>query len=154
MEWDQFIGTGSNENYGYSVQQTTDSGYIIAGYTTVMGMGANVYLVKTDASGDTVWTKNYGSTEYDNGWAVQQTFDGGYIIAAQWDTTACLIKTDANGDTLWIKTYLPSGSTISVARSVQQTSDSGYIVSGAANFPGKWGEVFLIKTDSAGEPLC
>jgi hypothetical protein len=96
---------GANDEDAFSVQQTSDSGYVVAGYTGSFGaFDGDVYLIKTDASGDTLWTRRYGGSDYDWGYAVQQTSDGGYIVtgltasfgAGGWDIY--LIKTDANGN--------------------------------------------------------
>jgi hypothetical protein len=73
---------GPDADFGYSAQQTADGGYVVAGYTWSFGAGGeDVYLIKTDANGDTLWTRTYGGTGADNGYSVQQTTDGGYIIA-------------------------------------------------------------------------
>jgi len=103
---------GGSSDYAYAVQQTTDGGYILVGETWSFGAGnEDIYLIKTDANGDTLWTRTYGGTVRDEGWAVRQTTDGGYIVAgytqsfgAGWDNVY-LIKTNSNGDTLWTKTY-------------------------------------------------
>ena len=132
--WTQTFG-GSDYDYGYSVQQTSDGGYIIAGYTSSYGAGsADVYLIKTDAGGAQQWTQTFGGSSDDIGHSVRQTSDGGYIIAGVtssygaggWDVY--LIKTDALGDTLWTKTF--GGSSWDEGYSVQQTSDGGYIIAG------------------------
>ena len=78
--WRTYGGTGADQ--GFSAQQTTDGGYIIAGHTESFGAGgADVYLIKTDAVGDTLWTRTYGGTgTHDYGKSVQQSSDGGYIV--------------------------------------------------------------------------
>ena len=108
--WTKIYG-GAGTDEGQCVQQTTDSGYIIVGWTESFGAGAwDVWLLKTDADGDTLWTKTYGGIFVDYGYSVQQTNDGGYIIVG-WtksfgagDYDVYLVKTDVDGDTLWTKT--------------------------------------------------
>jgi hypothetical protein len=81
QRWERAYG-GTSSDWGESVQQTSDGGYIVAGYTWSFGAGYDdVYIIKTNASGDTTWTKTYGGTGSDEGEAVQQTLEGGYIIA-------------------------------------------------------------------------
>ena len=133
----------------YSVQQTQDGGYIIAGYTQ-SASGSNMYVIKTDPDGDSSaghgWQKTYSANAYGNiAYSVQQTTDGGYIIAGYTGPSGVssfvyLIKTDSTGDDStgaggWSRTYQYPGSYHNVAFSVQQTFDSsgnpdGYIVAG------------------------
>ncbi len=84
--WTKTYG-GSENDWGNSVVQTTDGGYIIAGHTYSYGAGtpdsSNVYIIKTDANGDTLWTGTYGDREWNYGQSVVQTADGGYIIAGE-----------------------------------------------------------------------
>jgi inosine-uridine nucleoside N-ribohydrolase len=83
MEWQKTFG-GSEFDYGNSVQQTSDGGYIIAGYTHypwAPGGNSDVYLVKADSLGNMQWQKTLGGSSWDRGYSVQQTSDGGYIIA-------------------------------------------------------------------------
>ncbi len=156
--WTKNYG-GTSYDDGYSVQQTSDNGYIIAGVTNSFGAGYNdVYLIKTNESGDTLWTKTYGGTDHDRGFSVQQTLDGGYIIAGYTESFGAgiydvyLIKTNANGDTIWTKTY--GGIDSDIGRAVQQTSDNGYIIAGyTSSFGAGLTDVYLIKTNESGDTL-
>ncbi len=79
--WTKTYG-GEGDEYGWSVVQTDDGGYIIAGETGSFGAGdVDVYIIRTDTNGDTLWTKTYGGSDNDGGRSVAQTSDGGYIIA-------------------------------------------------------------------------
>jgi hypothetical protein len=157
--WSRTYG-GSHYEYGWSVQQTTDGGYIVVGHTGSFGpTGHNVYLIKTDSLGDTLWTRVYLANYTDYGNSVQQTSDGGYIVAG-WTMSfgaggedVYLIKTDSLGHPLWIRTY--GGSSGDFGFSVQQTSDGGYIVAGlTCSFgAGYYGDAYVIKTDSLGDTL-
>jgi len=156
--WTRTYG-GRSDDRGHSVQQTSDAGYIIAGFTGSFGAGYfDVYLVKTDSSGDTLWTRTYGGSEWDHGYCVQQTSDAGYIIAGFTGSFGAggfdvyLLKTDSSGDTLWTRTY--GGSDFDAGYSVQQTSDGGYIIAGYTESFGAGGyDVYLLKTDSSGDTL-
>jgi TolB-like protein len=153
--WAKTYG-GTYWDYAFSVQQTSDGGYIVAGYTESFGGGNyDIFLVKTDANGNIIWAKTYGGTLNERAYSVQQTSDGGYIVAGVtysfgaggWDIF--LIKTEANGDIIWAKTY--GGTNLDYTHSVQQTSYGGYIVAGYTySFGAGWYDIFLIKTDANG----
>jgi hypothetical protein len=152
--WTRTYGGIGNE-IGFSVQQTSDSGYIIAGYTASFGSGnGDVYLIKTDTIGDTMWTRTYGGVNEDMGYSVRQTPDGGYIVAGKTasfgsgNSDVYLIKTNASGDIVWTRTW--GGSGVDFANSVEQTSDGGYIIAGYTAPPTGTGDVYLIKTDANG----
>jgi len=155
--WTRTYGGDNSDERGRCVQQTTDGGYIIAGHTG-SGAGLNdVYLVKTDAGGNTLWTRTYGGSSYDNGYFVQQTTDGGYIISGTTKSfgpgeyDAWLLKTDANGDTLWTRIY--GDIYDEYGWCVQQTTDGGYIVAGTVVYNIHNWDVYLLKTDANGDTL-
>ncbi|HKR04971.1 MAG TPA: T9SS type A sorting domain-containing protein [Bacteroidia bacterium] len=141
--WTKTFG-GPNGDYGYSVEQTTDSGYIVLGNMEINAGNVDGYLVKTNAAGNLLWSKNFGGTGFDNATSVHQTIDGGYIVTGQFFVTgayAQLIKFNASGNILWAKELVSSGG----ARDVQQTTDSGYVITGT-----DYSDIFLMKTDAAG----
>ncbi|MDD5530702.1 MAG: T9SS type A sorting domain-containing protein [bacterium] len=141
--WTRILG-GDKGDFGWSIQQAQDGGFIIAGTTSSFGAGLNdVYLIKTNSSGDTLWTKTFGGTGEDYGYSIQQTEDGGFIIAGMNDFEVYLIKTDSLGDTLWTKTY---GGV--EGHSVRQTQDGGFIIAGKTSVGND--DIYLVKTNSSG----
>jgi len=153
--WAKSYGGSSNDE-GTSVQQTPDNGYIVAGLTSSSGAGAiDVFLIKTNTNGDTAWTKTYGGSANDRGYSVDQTSDGGYIVCGQTNSfgaggsDAYLVKVNSTGMVQWSKAY--GGSADDEGRSVAQTSDGGYIVTGTTASFGAGGEdIFTFKTDGSG----
>jgi hypothetical protein len=157
--WTRTFGGNMNDEAS-SVQQTSDGGYIITGYTESLGAGLyDIYLVKTDGYGEGLWAKTYGGPHYEYAYGVQQTSDGGYIIAGgiysideDWGN-AYLIKTDSIGDTLWTKTYGLAEKWAN-AFSVTLTSDHGYLLAGCQDRDVWWNQDFyVVKTDSMGDTL-
>ncbi|MBW8051180.1 MAG: T9SS type A sorting domain-containing protein [Cytophagales bacterium] len=158
---------GDSSDIASSVQQTADGGYIIAGNTNSFGAGGqDVFLIKTDFNGDTLWTKTYGGADSDIANSVQQTLDGGYIIGGNtvsFDPVAdssdiYLIKTDPMGDTLWTKAY--GGTADEYCGSVQEVVDGltgnplGYIIAGNTNGYGAGlNDLYLVRTDTNGNML-
>ena len=153
IEWSKTFG-GSGEDLAYSVKETSDLGYILAGYTYSYGAGLNdVYLIKTDSDGNKIWERTYGYSSSEIGRSVLQTQDGGYIIAGYTNSTGAgkfdvwLIKTNQNGNVIWNKTF--GGTNNDYGRSVQKTSDGGYII-GGETYGVNGSDFYLIKTDSNG----
>ena len=132
--WTSIFG-GIGNDYPKSVKQTSDGGFIILGNTESYGAGsADYWLVRTNSSGVSLWTKTYGGTTADVGQSVTQTADGGFILAGLTnayvaDSDTWIIRTDSVGDTLW--TTLITGSGSNSSESVIQSMDGGYLVSGS-----------------------
>jgi hypothetical protein len=148
LGWQKSLGGGSDDGAAFA-QQTTDGGYIAAGYSNsnngnVSGNhgGGDYWLVKLDANGGITWKKCFGGTVLDYGTSVQQ-ISGGYIMAGysssvNGDVTGnhgssdyWLVRVDNNGVLLWQKSLGGSGQ--ETASCVQQTADGGYVVTGSAN---------------------
>ncbi|MCT2562336.1 T9SS type A sorting domain-containing protein [Chryseobacterium herbae] len=149
IQWQKSLG-GSNQDTANSVQQTSDGGYIVAGesYSTngdVIGNHgiSDYWIVKLDASGTMQWQKSLGGTSYEGANSIQQTSDGGYIMAGTGSSTNgdisinygngdfWIVKLDTSGAIQWQKSLL--GNLADTATSIQQTSDGGYIVAGMSN---------------------
>ncbi len=153
--WTKTFGGAGNEQ-GESIDITSDGGFIVTGFTTSYGTGfQEVYLVKTTSDGTLQWTKTYGGTVYNEGASVQQTSDGGYIIAGNTDSfgttgyNVYVLKTSSDGTLQWTKTF--GGTADDRANAVRQTSDGGYIIAGYTNsFGAGSADVYLIKTNSVG----
>jgi hypothetical protein len=139
--WTKTYGdTGAVWEGAYSMDMTPDGGYIISAFS-LDSISTQLWLIKTDSNGDSVWTKKYPMGA---GNCIRQTNDGGFVITgygAKGKSNIYLLKIDLQGDTLWLKTYGDSGSR---GYYVQQTSDSGYIVASSG---------LVIKTDSKGDTL-
>ena len=153
-EWSRAFG-GEDNDTADSVQQTADGGYIIAGDTESFGVDGDFYLVKTDGEGNEEWSRAFGGEETEEADSVQQTTDGGYIIAGYTKSfgagnyDAYLVKTDEEGNEEWSRTF--GGEENDSASSVQQTTDGGYIIAGrtASHGAGSW-DAYLVKTDGDG----
>lgn len=146
IEWQKVLG-GSSAEYAREIQQTKDGGYIIAGWSAstdgdITGNhGAGDYwIVKLSSAGSIEWQKSLGGSKADWGTAVQQTIDGGYIVAGysastdgditfnHGDMDYWVVKLNSSGNIVWQKNF--GGSGYDRAWSIQQTSDKGFIVAG------------------------
>lgn len=158
--WTKTYG-GSKDDYGISVEQTSDGGYIILGQTFSFGEGGDAWLLKTNSMGDTLWSRTYGDVGFDYPTFVRQTSDDGYIISGiktsvkDEDQDLWLVKTDSLGTVEWEKCY-GEKDYHDGGWCVQETSDGGYIISGDKGCPkagcGGW-KMWLLKTDSLGDTI-
>ena len=140
---------------GYSVQETSDGGYIIAGATSPwFGEIEDLWLIKTDSEGDTLWTRIYGGEGPDCGCSVREASDGGYIVAGYTSTdwSLWLLRTDENGDIVWTSGL--EGWWYGKGYSVTETSDGGWIVTGYVEpFDDAKHHLIVARMDSDGDTL-
>jgi len=173
IEWQRSLG-GSNGDYANSIQQTSDAGYIVAGYSAsndsdVSGNhgGLDYWVVKLNSSGNLEWQRSLGGSLNDYAYSIDQTSDGGYIITGEsasndGDVSGnngsidyWIVKLDSSGEIEWQRSL--GGSFDDVAESIQQTSDGGFIVAGySASNDGDVngnhgnGDYWVVKLDSSG----
>jgi hypothetical protein len=153
LEWSKTYG-GESYEIAYSLVETPDGGYAMAGYTNSFGVARHdCWLVKTDSAGNMEWNKTYGGAQYDGAYSVIVTSDGGFILAGYKDLQSnfvganfWLIKTDAYGNMLWNKTY---SKYTDKAYCVIETTDGGFALAGATGF---WSNnnIWVVKTDEYG----
>jgi len=155
LQWTKTIG-GENWDVGFSLIQTSDGGYAIAGITTSFGAGeADVYVVKLDANGNLQWTKTIGGKGWDVGTSIIQASDGGYVIAGSTTSFGAgkddvyVVKLDANGNLQWTKTI--GGPASDMGGSLIQTADGGYVIAGETeSFGAGEDDVYVVKLDANG----
>ncbi|MDD5087291.1 MAG: T9SS type A sorting domain-containing protein [bacterium] len=153
--WSRTFGTYNNDQC-FDVQLTADGGFALAGYMQANGSGNDDFaLVKTDANGNQQWRRTFRGSSDERCYAVQQTSDGGYLLAGGTESYGSgnsdfwLVKTNSNGDSLWSRTF--GGGNYERCYSAQQTSDGGYVLAGSTNSFGAGGRDFwLVKTNASG----
>jgi hypothetical protein len=151
--WTRYYG-GGYVDVAKDVRQTSDGGYVVVGYTSVVINEYDIWLLKTDANGDTLWTKTFGGSNSDLGYSVEQTSDGGYILcgdnqgAGQAHHNAYLVKTYPNGNLDWDEEY-GGNQTDEYGYCATPTSDGGYILVGKSLASGN-ADVYVVKTNFTG----
>ncbi len=153
LMWTKNYGNSSIDLLAYSVAQTFDSGFVITGRKDILYHPSQIYILKTNYYGDTLWVKCISdSTKGSSGYSIKQTADSGFIVIGDCVNDIYLIKTTVDGDTLWSKTF--GGSDVDLGRAVSQTDDGGYILAGVTLSYGAGGtDYYIIKTNDAGNEL-
>ncbi len=147
---------GSAGDYCLSLQQTSDGGYVLGGYTNSYGAGSSdFWLIKTDSTGSNHWSHTYGGSQSDVCLEVLQMSDGGYALAGHtWSfgSGQCdlwLVRTNSSGQSLWSRTY--GGSGVETCGAMAETSDGGYVLAGNTRYDMySTANVYLVKTDAYG----
>jgi len=153
--WTRIYG-GTGPCRAYDVQQTSDGGYIVTGYTQSPVTYGDFYLLKLNASGDSLWTRTYGGNGSEEGHSVKQTIDGGFIITGESfasfgpaSNNIYLIKTDNSGNAVWSWVY--GGVENDRAFDVEQMPDKGFVIAGGTESYGAGDyDACLLRTDSNG----
>jgi hypothetical protein len=154
--WAETYGGRYGTDAAYSVQQTADGGYVVAGYTTSFGAGrADVWVLKLNSWGGVEWQKAYGGDYDDEARSIQQTSDGGYIVGGFTNSfdgiggEFLVLKLNSIGSVEWQKTY--GSSSHDWAFSLRQTLDGGYVVAGyTTSFGAGSGDFWVLKLNSTG----
>ncbi len=150
---------GPGTEVGNVVRQLADGGYIVVGYTSSFGAGAeDVYLVRTDAAGETLWTRAIGGPGADWGWDIRATRDGGFIVVGFTNSFGAggddvyVIRTDAEGSALWTRTYGGPGDELAWA--FHETSDGGYVIAAQTeSFGAGERDLYLIRIEAGGDTV-
>lgn len=156
--WSKVYG-GPNVDRAEAIDCHADGTCVLAGFTNSFGNGSyNVYVLKINLNGDTLWTATYGGSEWDMAYKIKRTQDGGYIICGETYSNSAgendmlLLKISQNGEWEWEKRY--GGALRDVARDVVQLPDGGFALTGYTESTGygKY-DIALIRTDSWGDTL-
>jgi hypothetical protein len=158
-EFYKTYGTPSSVDFGQSVCQTKDGGYIASGRSSSFGAGSeDVYLIKTDTKGDTLWSEQIGCGGNCYGYTIRVAPDNGYLVSGHtdcWghgDCDGLFFKADSTGRIVWMTTY---GTPVSeITSSFSFTNDKGYILIGYHGaISDVTGQVYLVKSDINGDTL-
>lgn len=141
VSWQKTYHHGSFINDGYTIQQTSDGGYILGGFTSMPGKS---WMLKLDSNGDIVWQKTYDEIIQFN--VIQQIANGGYIAIGPGN----VLKIDTDGNVAWHK--IIRGLEHLSLTGIQQTSEEGYIISGYHYTSADY-DILVLELDSNGNLL-
>lgn len=155
--WQKTYG-GTGKELAMSICKTNNKGYAVTGYTLSYGSGGkDFWLLRLNENGDTLWSKTYGGIQDDTGYEVQQTQDGGFIIAGYTTSfgnggNALVVKTDSLGNLQWQKDY--GGYYFDQLFSVKETTGGNYIMAGHTASSGNgMQDVWVVKINQYGDTL-
>jgi len=156
IEWQRAYGGSSNDR-AFFIQQTGDEGYVLAGYTRSFGAGGeDIWILKLSSSGDIEWQRAYGGSSSDRASFIQQTGDGGYVLAGYTrsfgagEEDVWILKLSSSGDVEWQRTY--GGINEDNAFSIYQTAEGGYVVgSNTRSFGAGEGDIWVLKLSFSGD---
>jgi len=157
----QFVQTlrGTAQDYGHSVIEASDGRLVVTGYTNSYGaVDYDLLLAKFDGSGDTIWTRTLGGSDWDVGESVVEVSDGGLVVTG-WTRSygvsgsdLLLAKFDGSGDTIWTRTL--GGASGEEGWSVIEVSDGGLVVTGHTKSHGAGDyDLLLAKFDGSGDTI-
>ena len=154
--WEKEYGFSSS---GYSVEVTSDGGYLVAGVTEDSGgldTKSDLWILKTDSLGDTIWTRRYHGSNQAIGYSVIEASDGNYVVSGRngyynqqfvWENTdLIIIKLDTEGNFLWTRSY--NNNAFGRGRCVKETIDGGYVICGSTEV-----DLWLVRTDAQGDTV-
>lgn len=143
-----------NTQIARAIRQTADGGFALGGVGNYSGAGDQFVLLRTNANGDSLWSRKFGGPYAEDCLALCVMDDGGFALTGMKEITdnnreAWLVRTDANGDSLWAHFYGGSGNDYGYG--LTRTSDGGFAIAGCT---GSWGagdlDYWLVKTDADG----
>ena len=151
---------GNVEDWSRSVIELSSGGYVFAGNTQSYGSGQNdIYIVKTDTSGNVIWAKAIGSNQDDVGYSVTESSDGKIAVAGYTNSfgfgayDVFLLKMDLDGTLDWLHTF--GGLNDEFAFDLKTTPDNGFILTGKRVSDAIGGsDVYVVKTDASGKTEC
>jgi len=159
ISWSKTIGN-ADWDFGYGIERSADSGFIIIGKTySPSNGGSDVLIVKTDSLGNLAWEKNYGGAGDESANTIYKTKQGDYLVLGETNSYGAgdkdfyLLKINENGDTLWTKTY--GTPAFDAGYSIDTTAAGNYFLFGTSEGnplrPGK--EFYLMEMTPAGDTL-
>ncbi len=156
LDWKKFYGSNTEYEYGYSIIQTADGGYMICGDSYEMSSGYRGYILKIGSSGTYYWSKIFDGSSHDRSTRILQTTDYGYIIlgtrgSGSGSNDMCILRTNSSGNPIWGKTYF--GTYGDCSWSINKTNAGNYIISTSSLYTTSMQQVLFVLVDSLGTEI-